>query len=57
MFSKIVLFIVIASFSFLSNGQGIIRGVVTDNSNSAPIPFAKVKIQGVNAGANTDFDG
>ncbi|MEJ6616599.1 MAG: carboxypeptidase-like regulatory domain-containing protein [Crocinitomicaceae bacterium] len=57
MWSKVVVLIVAISFSAISFGQGIIRGKVTDNSNSAPIPFAKVKIQGLNAGANTDFDG
>lgn len=57
MLSKIVVLIVTIALSGFSYSQGVIRGVVTDNSNSAPIPFAKVKIQGVNAGANTDFDG
>jgi len=38
-------------------GQGIISGVVKDDSNGEPIPFAKVKVEGLNKGANTDFDG
>lgn len=57
MLSKIVVLVLAIAFVGVSYGQGIIRGKVTDQSNSAPIPFAKVKIQGVNAGANTDFDG
>jgi len=57
MLSKLVVLVIAISFVGVTYGQGIIRGKVTDNSNSAPIPFAKVKIQGVNAGANTDFDG
>lgn len=58
MLSKVLVLAMFAiSFVGVTYGQGIIRGKVTDNSNSEPIPFAKVKIQGVNAGANTDFDG
>lgn len=37
--------------------QGTVRGVIKDEKTSQPIPFAKVKVDGVNAGANSDFDG
>lgn len=43
--------------SGIALGQGTIRGTVTEKENNAPIPFAKVKVEGVNTGANTDFDG
>ncbi|MDX2360001.1 MAG: carboxypeptidase-like regulatory domain-containing protein [Crocinitomicaceae bacterium] len=38
-------------------GQGIIRGTITDGKTTEPVPFAKVKVDGVNTGATTDFDG
>ena len=40
-----------------ATGQGFISGVVKDASSGDPIPFAKVKVEGKNLGANTDFDG
>lgn len=56
MFKQI--FLLAAVFiSAISFGQGEIRGKVTDKSNSQPIPFVKVKVEGQNKGANTDFDG
>lgn len=45
----------ILGFSVLS--QATVRGVVKDEKNNSPIPFAKVKVEGLNLGANTDFDG
>jgi TonB-dependent receptor len=51
------LFVVISFVIYGSSfGQGI-SGVVTDKNSKTAIPFAKVKIQGLNVGANTDFDG
>lgn len=41
----------------ISLGQGTIKGVIKDEKTNQPIPFAKVKVDGVNAGANSDFDG
>jgi len=57
MFSKITFSLLAISITVFAFGQGTIRGVVADSGTSEPIPFAKVKIQGLNAGANTDFDG
>ncbi|MCH2231568.1 MAG: carboxypeptidase-like regulatory domain-containing protein [Crocinitomicaceae bacterium] len=37
--------------------QGRIIGVVKDSISGETIPFAKVKVEGQNNGANTDFDG
>jgi hypothetical protein len=57
--SKILtLFFVIAATT-LSYAQGTIRGVVKDNETQEPIPFAtvKLKVNGTNKGAKTDFDG
>ena len=56
MFKK-VLILVLCLLGGNAMAQGVIRGKVTDESNSQPIPFAKVKVEGQNAGANTDFDG
>ncbi len=47
---------VLFTFGF-AYSQGTVRGVIKDESNNQPIPFAKVKVEGVNAGANSDFDG
>lgn len=40
-----------------ASAQGFISGVVLDAATGDPIPFAKVKVEGKNLGANTDFDG
>lgn len=38
-------------------GQGTVEGTVMDATTSQPIPFVKVKVEGQNKGAVTDFDG
>lgn len=43
--------------SFTLMAQGKIKGVVIDSDSGLPIPFAKVKVDGENLGANTDYDG
>ena len=43
--------------SFNLFAQEKITGVVTNAITGEPIPFAKVKVEGQNLGANTDFDG
>lgn len=57
MINKIFSLFVLILLMGAAYGQGTIRGAVTDKSNDAPIPFAKVKVEGVSAGANSDFDG
>lgn len=54
----LTLFFVIAATT-LSYAQGTISGVVKDNETQEPIAFAvvKVKVNGANKGAKTDFDG
>ncbi|MBI2259360.1 MAG: carboxypeptidase-like regulatory domain-containing protein [Flavobacteriia bacterium] len=37
--------------------QGTIRGEIKDSKTGLAVPFAKVKVEGLNAGAVTDFDG
>lgn len=38
-------------------GQSFVTGTVIDKGTNEPIPFAKVKVEGLSLGANTDFDG
>jgi len=54
---KTILTLAVCLIGINSFAQGVIRGNVTDENNSQPIPFAKVKVEGQNVGANTDFDG
>ena len=53
--------IILVSFSVLCSltifAQSKITGVVKDSISGEPISFAKVRVQGQNNGANTDFDG
>src|SRR3989338_7626178 len=37
--------------------QGTVRGVIKDALTKETIPLAKVKVEGVSAGANADFSG
>ena len=57
-FSKfyfLFLFCLVATIAF---GQtGTIRGVVIEDTNGEPFPFANVIIQGTTTGTTTDFDG
>lgn len=57
MFKSIILvsFAVLCSLTVFA--QSKITGVVKDSISGEPIPFAKVKVEGQNNGANTDFDG
>ncbi len=53
-------FIYILSVLFLSGtafSQCMIKGSITDSNTDEPIPFAKIKVEGQNIGANSDFDG
>ena len=44
--------------STLAFGQNItVKGVVTDESNGEPVPFAAIQLQGTMTGASTDADG
>jgi len=48
----------IISFSFSALAQeATIKGIVTDESNNEPIPFANVVVEGTQQGATTDIDG
>ena len=49
------LFVVFISISAI--GQSFVTGTVIDKGTNEPIPFAKVKVEGLSLGANTDFDG
>jgi hypothetical protein len=49
-------FLLFTLFSFSQN-KGIIRGVVTDSKNNAPVGFATVSIQGTTMGVNTNENG
>ncbi len=57
MINKILTLLTVVLVAGTAFGQGTVRGVIKDKSNDAPIPFAKVKVEGVSAGANSDFDG
>ena len=48
------LFLFLAVVTF---GQGKIRGKITDQETGAEVPLARVKIEGQNKGAESDFDG
>lgn len=50
----ILFFLIISGITF---SQAIIRGTITDEKTNEPIPLSKVKVDGMNAGANADFDG
>ena len=56
--SKLVfLGLFISLSSFLIAQTGTIRGVVIEDSNGEPFPFANVVIVGTTMGTSTDFDG
>ena len=57
MLNRIVIILFFITSSLLSNAQGIVEGTIIDSLSTEPIPFARVKVEGQNAGANTDFDG
>ncbi len=57
MLNKIIVLLFVLSLSMLANAQGFVQGTVVDSLNNEPIPFARVKVEGINNGANTDFDG
>lgn len=57
MFKSIVLVSISVFCSLTVFAQSKITGVVKDSISGEPIPFAKVKVEGQNNGANTDFDG
>lgn len=44
-------------FTSVVFGQAVVSGSVTDSNTVEPIPYAKVKVEGQNKGALTDFDG
>ncbi|MFZ6052701.1 TonB-dependent receptor [Halocola ammonii] len=51
----IILLLFTQGFAFSQSGE--IKGVVTNEKNNEPIPFANVVIQGESSGASTDIDG
>ncbi len=57
MLKSIILVAISAFLSLTVFAQSKITGVVKDSISGEPIPFAKVKVEGHNNGANTDFDG
>lgn len=57
MFKGVLSIIFTVFITGLTFGQGIISGTVKDSISGEGLAFAKVKVMGMNAGANTDFDG
>ena len=57
MFKSFLSFIFVLFVSNLIFGQGTVKGKVIDGITGEPLAFAKVKVEGLNAGANSDFDG
>jgi len=57
MFKRILLVAIVSFFSIGLMAQGTVRGFVKSSKDGNAIPFVKVFIDGVNLGANTDFNG
>ncbi len=57
MLKRIVFLSLVLTSVFNSEAQSIVQGTVIDSLSAEPIPFARVKVEGQNNGANTDFDG
>jgi len=57
MFKSLLSLIFVILTSNFTIGQGIIQGTITDGKTGEPLAFAKIKVVGLNAGANSDFDG
>ena len=57
MFKKILLLVIVSFFSIGLMAQGTVRGFVKNTKDGNAIPFVKVFIEGVDLGANTDFNG
>jgi len=56
--TKGLLLLAITFFTgFTTFSQGVVKGKVTEAKTGDPIPFAKIKVIGVNNGAITDFEG
>lgn len=53
-FLSFISFLIVCGTSY---SQGLIRGAITDEKTNEPIPLSRVKVEGLNAGANADFDG
>ena len=53
---SLVLFLLVSSFSLLAQ-QRALRGVVIDQGDRSPIPFANVVIQGTTHGTQTNLEG
>lgn len=54
---NVICLMVLMLWSGLSYGQGTIRGTVKDQETQEPIYSAMIRVQGVQKGARTDFDG
>lgn len=57
MLNRIIILLIVLTSGMYANSQGFVDGTVLDSLNNEPIPFARVKVEGMNNGANTDFDG
>ncbi len=57
MLKKILLVAIVSFFSIGLMAQGTVRGFVKSSKDGNAIPFVKVFIEGVDLGANTDFNG
>ena len=51
-----ILLLFVTSFLF-AEGSGIIKGIVTDGSNSEPLVGVNILLEGTSIGAATDIDG
>ncbi len=57
MLKRIIVLLIVLTNGVFIHAQGLVDGTVLDSLNNEPIPFARVKVEGINNGANTDFDG
>jgi len=53
----VLIFLLTCTFQLAFGQRGSFRGIVFDNSNSKPIAYATVTIEGTTLGAMTDEEG
>lgn len=57
MLNKISITFFILILSAVAFSQGVVSGVVKDSTSGEPVIYAKVKVEGLNKGTTTGFDG